>query len=66
MVPVGSSRAKGWQHRGWGRALMSEAERIAREDYDSRKLLVMSALGTKEYYASLGYRRDGVYISKSL
>lgn len=66
MVPVGSSRAKGWQHRGWGRALMSEAERIAREDYDAKKLLVMSALGTKEYYASLGYRRDGVYVSKNL
>jgi elongator complex protein 3 len=45
---------------------MSEAERIAREDYDAKKLLVMSALGTKEYYASLGYRKDGVYVSKSL
>jgi elongator complex protein 3 len=45
---------------------MSEAERIASEDYDSKKLLVMSALGTKEYYASLGYRKDGVYVSKNL
>jgi len=66
MIPVGSSSVEGWQHRGWGRALMSEAERIAGEDYDAKKMMVMSALGTKEYYASLGYRRDGVYVSKGL
>jgi elongator complex protein 3 len=66
MVSVGNNSADGWQHKGWGRALMSEAERIAREDYDFKKLLVMSALGTKEYYASLGYHRDGVYVSKNL
>jgi len=66
MIPVGSSSEEGWQHKGWGRALMSEAERISREDHGAEKLLVMSALGTKEYYAGLGYSRDGVYVSKGL
>ena len=66
MIPVGGSSAEGWQHRGWGRTLMSEAERIAVEDYGTEKLLVMSALGTKEYYMGLGYRKDGVYVSKGL
>jgi elongator complex protein 3 len=45
---------------------MTEAERIASEEYDAGKLLVMSALGTKGYYERLGYRRDGVYVSKPL
>jgi elongator complex protein 3 len=66
MVPVGSRLSDGWQHRGWGGVLMTEAERIASEEYDAGKLLVMSALGTKGYYERLGYRRDGVYVSKPL
>jgi elongator complex protein 3 len=66
MVPVGESLADGWQHKGWGGVLMSEAEHIASEEYDARKLLVMSALGAKTYYVRLGYRRDGVYMSKPL
>ncbi len=66
MVPVGESPEDGWQHRGWGGILMSEAERVASEEYDARKLLVMSALGTKPYYGRLGYHRDGAYVSKEL
>jgi elongator complex protein 3 len=66
MVPVGEERLDGWQHRGWGRRLMVEAERVASEDYGATKMLVMSALGTKEYYAGLGYSRDGAYVSKHL
>jgi len=66
MVPVGARLSEAWQHRGWGGTLMSEAERVASEVYDARKLLVMSALGTKPYYERLGYSRDGVYMSKRL
>jgi elongator complex protein 3 len=66
MVPVGSRLSDSWQHRGWGGVLMAEAERIASEEYGVEKLLVMSALGTKRYYERLGYRRDGVYVSKPL
>ncbi len=66
MVPVGERRDDAWQHRGWGEALMAEAEKTARERYDMRKMVVMSALGTKRYYARLGYEKDGVYVSKRL
>jgi elongator complex protein 3 len=66
LVPVGKHSAKAWQHKGYGSILLSEAERVAREDYDSKKLLVISALGTKQYYMRFGYSRDGVYVSKML
>lgn len=66
MVPVGERADDGWQHRGWGGILMSEAERVSSDEYDARKLLVMSALGTKPYYRRLGYHRDGAYMSKEL
>ncbi|MEM2760388.1 MAG: tRNA uridine(34) 5-carboxymethylaminomethyl modification radical SAM/GNAT enzyme Elp3 [Nitrososphaerales archaeon] len=55
-----------WQHRGYGAMLMHEAERIALEEFDSKKMLVISAVGTREYYRKLGYSREGPYMSKRL
>jgi elongator complex protein 3 len=66
LVPVGKHLAGAWQHKGYGAILLGEAERVAREDYGSKKLLVISALGTKQYYMRFGYSRDGVYVSKML
>jgi len=66
MVPVGTHKTKAWQHKGFGSILLSEAERITKEDYDLKKILVISALGTKQYYMRSGYKHDGVYVSKSL
>jgi elongator complex protein 3 len=66
LVPVGKHSAKAWQHKGYGAVLLGEAERVAREQFSSKKLLVISALGTKQYYMRFGYSRDGVYVSKML
>jgi elongator complex protein 3 len=66
LVPVGKHLAGAWQHKGYGSILLREAERVAREDYSSKKLLVISALGTNQYYMRFGYSRDGVYVSKRL
>jgi elongator complex protein 3 len=57
---------KGYQHKGYGSQLLHEAERIATEEFDSRKMLVISALGTKQYYARFGYAHDGPYVSRTL
>jgi len=66
LVPVGRHSQRAWQHKGYGRALLYEAERISEEDYGLRRILVISALGTKQYYKRHGYGDDGVYVSKSL
>jgi elongator complex protein 3 len=66
MVPVGQPSRDDWQHRGWGETLLNEAEKIAREKYDIKKMVIMSALGTKQYYRNHGYNKDGVYVSKLL
>ena len=66
LVPVGKHFAKAWQHKGFGGVLLGEAERITREDYGLGKVLVISALGTKQYYMRFGYGYDGVYMSKML
>lgn len=66
LVPVGEHLASAWQHKGYGGILLAEAERITREDHDLKKILVISALGTKQYYRRFGYKYDGVYMSKRL
>jgi len=66
LVPVGKHLAKAWQHKGYGGILLSEAERITKEEYGFGKILVISALGTKRYYMRFGYGYDGVYMSKVL
>jgi len=66
LVPVGKHLAGAWQHRGYGGVLLSEAERAAMEDYDRIKIVVTSALGTKQYYKQFGYDYDGPYVSKRL
>ena len=54
------------QHKGLGKKLMLEAEKIAKEKYNIKKLLVISGIGVREYYRSLGYKNDGIYVSKLL
>lgn len=66
LVPVGKHLAKAWQHKGYGRTLLAEAERMTKEEYCLKKIAVISALGTKQYYKRLGYQYDGVYVSKGL
>jgi len=45
---------------------MDEAEKISKENFDAKKLLVISAVGTREYYKKFGYSLDGPYMSKQL
>jgi len=62
----GKTLCSSMQHRGYGSILLREAERVSHEDYDLKKILVISALGTKQYYMQHGYERDGVYMSKKM
>jgi elongator complex protein 3 len=60
-------KGKNVQHKGIGKKLVKEAERIARDVFDKKKMLVISGIGVKEYYCKkLGYKKDGVYVSKRL
>jgi elongator complex protein 3 len=66
-IPVGSpaSGSGDFQHRGLGRQLLDEAERSA-TDAGFDRLYVMSAVGTREYYARRGFARSGPHMVKSV
>ncbi len=64
-VPVGRRYGDAWQHTGFGRRLVAEAETKARE-HGARRMLIISALGTKGYYKRAGYDYVGPYMGKTL
>ena len=65
-IKIGQHEKNSIQHSGLGKKLMQQAEKISREELDARKLLVISAVGTREYYKKLDYTLDGPYMSKKL
>ena len=65
-LKIGEKEENEIQHSGLGKNLMKEAEKIAKEEFDAKKLLVISAVGTREYYQKLGYSLYGPYMSKPL
>ena len=54
------------QHKGLGKALLREAERIAAEEFQAPKVIVLSGTGAKEYYRESGYSTQADYMVKNL
>ena len=64
-LPVGQEYDGAAQHAGLGTALLLEAERIALEK-GSKRIAVISAVGTRRYYLERGYTRGKLYLLKDL
>ena len=65
-VPLGEKMEQAAQHRGLGEKLLREAEGIARNEFKIDKLSVLSGVGARSYYHSLGYALKGAYMVKEL
>jgi len=66
LLKLGERSKSGIQHLGLGKKLISEAEKISKEEFDVNKLLIISGVGTREYYSKLGYSLVGPYMAKKL
>jgi len=65
-LPLGAREQSALQHKNFGKKLLAEAERIAKEEWSADKLAVISGIGVRDYYRKLGYHLDGAYVSKRL
>jgi elongator complex protein 3 len=65
-VPLGGRVEDAAQHHGLGENLLREAEGIAREEFNADRICVLSGVGAREYYRSLGYDQEGAYMVKEL
>jgi len=53
------------QHKGLGKKLLAQAEKIAKQNGFS-KIAVISGVGVRPYYRKLGYRLQNTYMKKTL
>jgi elongator complex protein 3 len=53
------------QHLGLGKSLIKEAEKISKEN-GFKKISVISAIGTREYYKKRGFENKNLYMHKKL
>ncbi|MDP1729377.1 MAG: GNAT family N-acetyltransferase, partial [archaeon] len=53
------------QHRGLGKLLMKEAEKIAKKE-KAKKISVISGVGVRQYYRKLGYVLENEYMVKKI
>jgi elongator complex protein 3 len=65
-VPIGGQNDQGAQHKGLGGQLLSEAERIARDEYSAVKIAVISVVGAREFFRAEGYELQGPYMVKAV
>jgi elongator complex protein 3 len=54
------------QHKGFGRSLLKEAERIAHDEFHKGWMAILSGVGAREYYRNEGYTLQGDYMIKKL
>jgi len=55
------------QHKGLGKKLIKEAEKIAKKEFGLNKIAVISGIGVRNYYRrKLGYRLKDSYMIKRI
>lgn len=65
-ISVKEKRTSSPQHKGMGKRLIKEAEEIAKNEFDLKKMTVISGVGVRDYWRKLGYRLRETYMIKSL
>jgi len=71
MVPLGKKALEelnnsAAQHKGLGKKLMAEAEKIAQKEFGAKKISVIAGVGVRGYYRKLGYRLENTYMVKKI
>jgi elongator complex protein 3 len=64
-LELGSEQVGAAQHIGLGTSLLKKAEEITRQA-GLKRLVVISAVGTREYYRSRGFTLGDLYMTKAL
>ncbi len=65
LLNLGTENKKASQHKGMGKKLVLEAEKIAKKN-GFKKMAVISGVGVRGYYRKIGYRKSETYMTKSI
>jgi len=64
-LPVGAEQTGAAQHTGLGTRLLEVAEQVAHKK-GYRRMAVIAAVGTRQYYLERGFERGDLYLVKSI
>ena len=64
-LPVGGEKTGAAQHVGLGTKLIQHAEQVAKQN-GFKRMAVISAVGTREYYLERGFERGELYLVKNI
>ncbi|HBU06865.1 MAG TPA: tRNA uridine(34) 5-carboxymethylaminomethyl modification radical SAM/GNAT enzyme Elp3 [Candidatus Magasanikbacteria bacterium] len=65
LLELGTKNKSASQHKGLGKKLVEEAEKIAKKNR-YKKLAVISGVGVRGYYRKLGYKLEKTYMTKNI
>jgi elongator complex protein 3 len=66
-VRLGTQLDSAAQHKGLGKQLLKEAERISQSEFQAKSISIISGVGARDYFRSdFGYELEGAYMVKSL
>lgn len=65
-ISINEKSKKASQHKGYGKKLLAEAERIASEEFSINKIAIISGVGVREYFRKLGYELEETYMIKKV
>lgn len=54
------------QHKGLGKKLIQEAEKITKEEFNLSKIKIISGVGVRNYYRKFNYKLKNTYMVKTL
>ncbi len=66
MVKIGAKNSNAPQHRGFGKLLVEEAEKIAKDEFGLKRIAVIAGVGVRPYFRKLGYDLKETYMVKRL
>ena len=65
MIPL-NKKTLAPQHRGLGKKLIKEAEKIAKKEFGLKKIAAISGVGVRPYWRKLDYRLEDTYMIKKM
>jgi elongator complex protein 3 len=65
MVPI-EKRKVAPQHRGLGKKLVKEAEKITKKEFGLKKIAVISGVGVRNYWRKLRYKLRETYMIRKI
>ena len=66
LVDIGAASEDATQHKGFGKLLLAEAEKIAKAEFGKKQIAIISGVGARAYFRKLGYKLKETYMVKRI